>query len=552
MTKNDINDDISELADIEALQAKKQKVLARLLDEVSVGKNKHIAIRGSMGLTLGGEGISAISIPAYSVMHTMNWVSTKENMGMGSEMPFMRTAIDPDTGKLIIDEESAEKLEQRAPDWTRQPSLTVYLLQQPYRKFGTILAVVSPDWVNDPEHENWGDDKRALKNSVTFRALDTSGNIGVLDLEGSRVYALDGQHRVMGIRGVSNVLNDGGLTIWKREGMPTSKKIARDALLSRLEISITDLQHILQEKINVEYIPAVMAGETREEASRRVRMVFVAINEYAKSPDKGENILLNESDGYSIVARRIGHHSIFKNDEGESRVNWKNKNLSASDHTSVMTLQHLREMCEAYGEAFELGWNDTEFRDTVPIRPNDNELNALEAKMKSILCELQGLRCFIDLNSGDALQKLRDFPTEEHPERRGHLLMRPIGLPIIIRAIAPVLKQDDKALDKLIAKLKKLDLSGGFEAHRAENLWYYVTYDPRKNKMIATTAAQKLASDLLRYLLIGASAEKRDMLTKRVVEARTIEEGSWVDFEGKSRAIQSLAEIHLPEPIKLD
>ena len=34
----------------------------------------------------------------------------------------------------------------------------------------------------------------------------------------------------------------------------------------------------MEEKINVEYVPAVLAGETREEAASRLRSVFVAVN----------------------------------------------------------------------------------------------------------------------------------------------------------------------------------------------------------------------------------------------------------------------------------
>ena len=547
---SDLNDDLSALENVEKIESQKKRVLERLLDELLLVKNQHIAIRGSMGRTLGTNGSTAISIPSYSVMHSMKWLSEPGNISMGFEMPFMKHAIDPETKRLIIDEESAETLAQRAPDWTRQPPLAVYLLQQPYRKFGTILAVISPDWVDDPDHENWGDDGRALKHSTNFRALDTAGNIGLIDLDGAKVYALDGQHRVMGIRGLSEI-SEHGLDIRKKDGTVTNKTIPRDTLLKRLGVTVTDLNHVLQEKLNVEYIPAVMAGETREEASKRVRMVFVALNEYAKSPDIGENILLDESDGYAIVARKIGHHAIFKTPEGESRVNWKNRSVGKKDPLHIITLKHLKEICEAYGEAHEYDWAHTEFRDTIPVRPPESELKFLKDTLDALLSELQSLRCFVDLNSGDELIKLREFPESAESKNRGHLLMRPVGLPIVVRAIAPLLKKNPDQLSVLIEKLKKYDSQGGFEAYKPQNVWFGVTYDFRKKTMLVTKADQKLASDLLTYLLVGATAEDRDELTKKVVAARTVEEGRWVDFHGEIKNIK-ISEIHLPEPIKVD
>ena len=46
----------------------------------------------------------------------------------------------------------------------------------------------------------------------------------------------------------------------------------------------------MDETISVEYLPAVIKGETREKAVQRVRSIFVAVNSYARKTDKGENI----------------------------------------------------------------------------------------------------------------------------------------------------------------------------------------------------------------------------------------------------------------------
>ena len=124
MTDNNMNEVIDELADVEKIRAKERRVLAQLLDKEKSQERKYLAIRGMMGKTLSKSG-KAITIPSYSVMHPLSWVATK-NILMGSEMDFMKTYMDKETGKLEINEESAEEMKQRAPDWSRQADLTNY------------------------------------------------------------------------------------------------------------------------------------------------------------------------------------------------------------------------------------------------------------------------------------------------------------------------------------------------------------------------------------------------------------------------------------------
>ena len=120
----------------------------------------------------------------------------------------MQDKIDPKTQKLIIDEENIKSVMQRAPDWTRQIPLTAYLLSNRNHKFTSILAVIEPSWINDPKDKNWGDDGRALKNSIEFEALDSAGNIGLINLDNKTIFALDGQHRIMGIKEFKNYFLD--------------------------------------------------------------------------------------------------------------------------------------------------------------------------------------------------------------------------------------------------------------------------------------------------------------------------------------------------------
>ena len=105
--------------------------------------------------------------------------------------------------------------------------------------------------------------------------------------------------------------------------------------MTDLKTDVSVLHKVLEEKVAVEYIPAVVKGETREEATRRIRSIFVSINSYAKKTDKGESYLLDESDGYSISARKVGlTHPLFKKERAGARINWKNTGLPKRVHLS--------------------------------------------------------------------------------------------------------------------------------------------------------------------------------------------------------------------------
>ena len=542
MADNDLQDVVDELADVDEIRAKRLRVLKQLLDESISQERKFIAVRGHMGTTLSDSG-SSVSVPSYSCMHTLEWVGRK-GVFMGSEMDFLKNNIDPKTNRLIIDEESAELLRQRAPDWSRQLGLTAYLLQEANHKFGTILAVLSLPWVDNPKHEKWGKDGRALESSTKFESLDSEGRVGLLDLNEISVYALDGQHRVMGIRGLIDV-KEGGITIKKPDGSESNKRISKEEFLERLQTDVTGLSNVLYEKINIEYIPAVMKGETRKEATQRIRKIFNAINNQAKTPDKGENILLDENHGGSIVARKIGHHKIFYDLNGKSRVNWKRPNITGSDKVEIITLTHLREVVmnslnnlHKEGDAFH--W-EAEFK-TVPLRPPESELLQAEKEVKELLDRVMQLPTFKALAAGDDLVELREFPSEEKPNRKGSLLVRPIGIPILLEAVTRALEKSD--LDTIFKKLARFDREAGFEAYRPNSIFYMVTYDARNRRMDPKQAKVNLAEDLLAYLLVGGPSEVRDTLSEKVVEMRSFED-LWMDYDGN----QSPRDDHPTLPI---
>ena len=121
-----------------------------------------------MGMTLNAGGTPQ-SIASYITTHTIRYLANSSHMSLGSEMDFMKGAIDKD-GKFIIDQNIAFQIAQRAPDYRRQRALTKYLLRHSGRKFGPIIAVSYPSWVDDPNHENWVENK-ATKDSIEWEVI---------------------------------------------------------------------------------------------------------------------------------------------------------------------------------------------------------------------------------------------------------------------------------------------------------------------------------------------------------------------------------------------
>ncbi len=541
---------------------RKKVILAQLLQEATDKKGYVLVHASAMGKVLTESGSPKL-VPSFAATHSLEWIA--DNIKLGSQMPFMETKIDA-AGKLIIDQENAEEVKQRAPDWSRQPALAAYLAQS-QRKYGPIIAVVRPDWVDDPRHENWSRDGRALKSATEYSALDLEGRIGLLKLDGIKVYALDGQHRVIGIQGIRDVRNGPrGLVMKDKSGKEKNRAYSREEFLDRFHLSLEELQSLLNETMIVEYLPAVIAGESRSEASRRIRNTFISINSYAKKTDKGENILLDETDGYAIVARKAGiFHELFNASDKNNRVNWKTTSIPKQRTEWYTTLQTIKDMAKGYLSAVNpvraKDW-DTEFSGQMPIRPSEDDLAVAKDEFFDFLSHLHMLPLFQVLEKGDlnrraeAVTRWREFPSENEPDNRGHLLLRPVGQLILAEAVGTLIKPRNlggrgMTLEAVFVKISKLDSEGKFEAHQPENAWFGVTYDPMDQKMITSTSSRGLAHDLLVYLVAGMEEPALSQLWVDFATARMVDRNrkTWRPIDGGDARPFDEGKIELPNPV---
>ncbi|MBP0002484.1 MAG: DGQHR domain-containing protein [Cyanobacteria bacterium SBC] len=479
---------------------------------------------------------------AYIGSVKLAWLAHR--VGFASQLPLFRSKLDPKTGNIQPDEETIEELYQRPLDWSRQAPLTRYLAARTDRKFPPLLLVVSPAWVDDPRSSAWDKDGRAKYSSIEFVPLDGDRRVGLIDLSlNVSIFALDGQHRLMGIQGLMELLETGTLQPLTKAKKSIGKALTLEDMAREVNKTPTQMRELAEETIGVELIPAVVRGETREEAWRRVRSIFVHVNLMAVKLSKGQVALLNEDDGFAIVTRQIAvTHPMLRQEDGWlPRVNWDGASVSAKS-TALTTLQALRDMAVGYlGDRFP-HWKSAK-PGVVPQRPTAEELADGLAELMRLWDGLATLPSYRKL---DILEtpNLRRF-SFELGGGEGNLLFRPVGQVALAEALGILVFRKQKPLTVLLEKLRQFDDVEGFSGiENPESIWYGVLYDPNKRRI--RVAGRELAAKLLVYLL-GGMTEPMELAELRmaVAKARTFENRA-VSFQGR---FVKPREVGLPNPI---
>lgn len=506
----------------------RHEALRMLLDDRLQADGQVLTTKARMGV-----------MDSYVGTASLRWIA--QNVKLFINLPLMRNKID-DKGRLIIDEEIIDDLQQRAPDWSRQPVLTYYLIRNRSRKFPAILVVIEQDWVNDPDAPEWDANKRARKDSLPVTPLDSQGRVALLDLRnGVTIYVVDGQHRLLGVMGLVELLRNGYFTIKAADGR-SRRTERRDELLEHFSLTDADLIGLEDEVMGIEFLPAVLKGETREEARRRIRTTFVHVNKTARPLTQGELAVLDEDDGFAIVAREIGlRHPILHRDTAGDRVNWKSTALPSQSKwlTAVATLKDMAEGYLGSTQPFK-AWVP-ERRGELPVRPLDPELDTARSEFAKLWDQIALLPSFADVKRGGNIDEWREFP----PKGKGHLLMRPLGQLILAEAVG-FLHLDENgpqlALDKIFDKLQRFDQHGGFEnVNEPSSAWYGITFDPVRDRMIMT--GRHTAVEMLKHLVYGLTPAARDSLLVEFRRLRSFENGVYYNYDGKTATNVDLVQL---------
>lgn len=316
---------------------------------------------------------------------------------------------------------------QREAIESHADAISQYILNTPQRFLGSLIVGVyggAPDWtpldVKIPSDSGVSDAQRE----------GIEGRLGLLRLNGEeRLFAIDGQHRVAGIKKALAGVDDG------------------DPLPS-------------------DCVSAIFVAHNASSATgkERTRRLFTTVNKRAKVIAKAANIALDEDNGFAIVTRRlIDSHWLFE-DERKHILYGSGGAIPSGDETSMTSVVGLFEIVkDLYGDrkSFDQG------------RPSEASLETHFALcsgfLDAIIEEIPELnRVLVDGNG-----KPGDYRTAE----KNHLLFRPAGQKVFARA-AQLLVSRGIAVRGAVNALAKAEL------WLQSFCWHHILWEPVTKTMI--------------------------------------------------------------------
>ena len=217
------------------------------------------------------------------------------------------------------------KVLQREINTKRIKQLEYYLNSNKEHFFSSIVVAIykgNPIWSDFDIETHFKIEKDLLENDdVKF----IENKLGILSLYGDEIiFALDGQHRVKGIK----------------------EAYANNPTIGEEDISLIFVVHNDQNK-------------------ERTRRLFTVLNKYAQKPKEAELIILDEDDVSAIITRSLlEKHDILKLKNAISNTN--GANLPSTDMTTFTTLVTVNRINKIILSNHRIDYTK---------RPNDDEIN---------------------------------------------------------------------------------------------------------------------------------------------------------------------------------
>lgn len=539
--------DLDSITDAVQILQKQQRALSILLNEQRTRAGHHLALHVRMG-----------EVSSYVTSVSLRWIA--ENVGFAADLPIFRESV-VGSKRIKVDQETVEQIQQRQPDWRRQLQITAYLVTRKYHKFPPLLLVGYQKWVYSEKSEQWGTDKRAMQDSLTLTGLEPSGTYWDLDDRETKFYALDGQHRLMAILGLKDLVTTGNLHALDEHRNPKQKSgLSREEIVDLIHnntgedhVAIHErLQHLMDERIGIEIVPAVTNGESYDNALRRLRQLFVDVNEHAKPLTTSELTQLDESNGFRVVARKIMiEHSLLRSSGGHGeridRVDTKKTTLpeSSESYTTLKTLaiivrNYLTENKTLVGSENFVSWNSLVAKN-VFIRPEDEMLtNGVDA-MRGYFNALVRLPSHEGYINGKSASSIRKESGDDN------ILFRPVAQTALAEAIGKLLTKGS-SLENIVQELARQETRGQLKLRDKTSPWFGVLCDPAPpHKMRRYKGNEMLCCRLFQYLLGGGISDddERDHLRKDFAISRRIDEEHAVAMDGREVLIE---QVRLPSP----
>ncbi|MEX2246934.1 MAG: DNA sulfur modification protein DndB [Dehalococcoidia bacterium] len=345
----------------------------------------------------------------------------------------------------------------------RSRTIRDYLLNQPQRFFNALILGTyggRPEWAELEVREGPGgvEPPESLTGYLGFLTFDAT----------VKLFAIDGQHRVVGIRQAVKV----------------------DSTLA-------------DEEVCVLLVPGVSANRRADDKRgfERTRRLFSTVNRYAKAVSKMNIIALDEDDVLAITTRRlVEENPLFQNEKVGLH---KGKNISRSDVTSFTNIITVYDVMDSVLKP-PGGWGHLK-----KLRGSDDELETYFRRAT----ELWDL---IAKSFPPVKEFARSAPSDLVAARYrntqgGHLLFRPIGLMILAKALKMLLA-DGKSLSSAMRGLKKapMELAG--------MPWRDLLWDAGNERILYASENQKVATKVLYHLAGGRLTTQKTSRTKLLAE----------------------------------
>jgi len=510
-------------------ERRKREAIGQYLDMHSRRQDSVLAQKGQMA-----------GSTSFTFTQTLKWIGS--DVKLASDLPFLAKYKDPETGEIVIDADNIDLLRQRPVDWSRQIELSRYLVSEPLHQFPPLLLVITSSWADDEDSPKWVNG-RATESTFDYQTFGSFDGLVELNLDPRKylIYALDGQHRVVGIKGALEMINTSLLQPKNKKGKPVGKPISVDDWIDTSIRSRADVDMVPAETIGVQLVPGVLKGETMEDARRRIATVFVHVNQTAAPLKDGELTQIDRNDGPADVARYLATKHPFLS--REKRVNFSNNTLSKRS-AQITTLSTLKSCTRLYLREFAgfANWDGKVGRGkAVSQRPPESEIDQARTMLSDVWDHILALNCFTSIDAGVAIADMRNFTSEGGA---AHMLYRPIGQQALVEALAQITSKNGVLSQSVLDQLTRLDASGGFRLDHPTNPWYGVLYNESLGKMVV--AGQKLAARLLVYMLDEVTLPEREALKRDFAEARKSREGFGWDIDGAEVPIN---DVRLPSQL---
>lgn len=378
-------------------------------------------------------------------------------------LPFREVANRIQPASDLVDPSDMSEWIQRTIIEGRAQSIGDYLIDQAQHFFSSIVVGVylgEPTW-----HEINVEDNLEL----TEATVDANAkyNLGLLELDGhEKLYAIDGQHRVAGI------------------------KVALERL--RNADDTERYERLANEDLSILFVSADLLRAGQHE---RVRRLFTTLNKEAKRVSEQEIIALDEDDTAAIITRWIAtYYEGLKSTNAASTGSEPNliqfgrqHEIRPSNRRSFTTIVTMYRAIKSIFKSELTGIAN----DYNGNRPEDETLEQLYGESVAIWELMRGYDIALHdvLGSDPREERAGGYRTESG----GHILFRPVGLQAFAGALG-ILRTRGVDKDRAIAGLCELP------TEISQPPWVHVLWNPTPGNMIT---ANRPAAEALYLYMVG-------------------------------------------------